>query len=213
MKKWHNLTGLSYSDPKVTPLTTPPSREVTQLLRSWQEGDEAALQELTALVESELHRLARKYMAGERVEHTLQPTALINEAWLRLIDWRNVSWQSRAHFFAVSAQLMRHILVDHARRRPHVGQAVDAKRVSVEQALEVSVERASDLVALDDALSSLAAVDERKGRIVELRFFGGLSEEETAEVLRISTKTVQREWGKAKAWLYYELNQEEGSEQ
>ena len=189
-------------------LTTPPSRDLTQLLRAWQSGDEAVLPELSALVESELHRLARKYMAAERVEHTLQPTALINEAWLRLIDWRNVSWQSRAHFFAVSAQLMRHILVDHARRRPRINGAVDAKRVSLEQALEVSVERASDLVALDDALSSLAAMDERKGRIVELRFFGGLSEEETAEVLKISTKTVQREWNKAKAWLYYELSQE-----
>jgi RNA polymerase sigma factor (TIGR02999 family) len=193
-------------------LTTPPSRDVTQLLRAWQDGDEAALQELTALVEAELHRLARRYMAGERAGHTLQPTALINEAWLRLIDWRNVSWQSRAHFFAVSAQLMRHILVDHARRRPRVSQAVDAKRVSVEHALELSVERASDLVALDDALASLAAVDARKGQIVELRFFGGLSEEETAEVLKISTKTVQREWGKAKAWLYYELRQEQAGE-
>jgi RNA polymerase sigma factor (TIGR02999 family) len=193
-------------------LTTPPSRDVTQLLRAWQDGDEAALQELTALVEAELHRLARRYMAGERAGHTLQPTALINEAWLRLIDWRNVSWQSRAHFFAVSAQLMRHILVDHARRRPRVSQAVDAKRVSVEHALELSVARASALVALDDALASLAAVDARKGQIVELRFFGGLSEEETAEVLKISTKTVQREWGKAKAWLYYELRQEQAGE-
>jgi RNA polymerase sigma-70 factor (ECF subfamily) len=193
-------------------LTTPPSRDVTQLLRAWQDGDGVALQELTALVEAELHRLARRYMAGERAEHTLQPTALINEAWLRLIDWRNVSWQSRAHFFAVSAQLMRHILVDHARRRPRVSQAVDAKRVSVEHALELSVERSSDLVALDDALSSLAAADSRKGQIVELRFFGGLSEEETAEVLKISTKTVQREWGKAKAWLYYELSRDQAGE-
>ena len=193
-------------------LTTPPSRDVTQLLRAWQEGDGAALQDLTTLVEAELHRLARRYMAGERTEHTLQPTALINEAWLRLIDWRNVSWQSRAHFFAVSAQLMRHILVDHARRRPRINGAVDAKRVSLDQALEVSTERASDLVALDDALSSLAAVDERKGRIVELRFFGGLSEEDTAEVLKISTKTVQREWNKAKAWLYYELSQKQTGE-
>ena len=204
----------SLCDPqrRVASLTTPPSRDVTQLLRAWQEGDGAALQDLTTLVEAELHHLARRYMAGERTEHTLQPTALINEAWLRLIDWRSVSWQSRAHFFAVSAQLMRHILVDHARRRPRISGAVDAKRVSLDQALEVSTVRASDLVALDDALSSLAEVDERKGRIVELRFFGGLSEEETAEVLKISTKTVQREWNKAKAWLYYELSQKQTGE-
>jgi RNA polymerase sigma factor (TIGR02999 family) len=185
---------------------TPAPSEVTQLLKAWQNGDQAAFETLTSLVQAELHRLARHYMAGERTEHTLQATALINEAWLRLIDWRNANWQNRAHFFAISAQLMRHILVDHARRRPH-GQREDApKKVSIDQAVEIHAERTSDLVALDDALTSLSALDSRKGKIVELRFFGGLSEEETAEVLKISAKTVQREWNKAKAWLYYELS-------
>jgi RNA polymerase sigma factor (TIGR02999 family) len=186
-----------------------PTPEVTQLLRAWQDGDEAALQKLTPLVQAELHRLARRYMARERIDHTLQPTALINEAWMRLIDWRNADWQNRAHFFAVSAQLMRHILVDYARRRPRFKNAEDGKRVSLDEALDISPERTLDLVALDDALNSLAAMDPRKGKLVELRFFGGLTEEETAEVLKISAKTVQREWIKARAWLYYELSKQE----
>ena len=190
---------------------SPAPSEVTQLLRAWQNGDEAALETLTSLVQAELHRLARHYMAGERVDHTLQPTALINEAWLRLIDWRNANWQNRAHFFAISAQLMRHILVDHARRRSRSLREDERKKVSVEQALQVYPERTSDLVALDDALNSLSALDPRKGKIVELRFFGGLSEEETAVVLNISAKTVQREWNKARAWLYYELSKLGGS--
>src|SRR5262249_13234420 len=160
---------------------------------------------LTSLVQTELHRLARHYMAGERVDHTLQPTALINEAWMRLIDWRNANWQNRAHFFAISAQLMRHILVDHARRRSQSVREEERKKVSIEQALDISSDRTSDLVALDDAISGLSALDARMGKIVELRFFGGLTEEETAEVLKTSAKTVQREWNKAKAWLYYEL--------
>jgi RNA polymerase sigma factor (TIGR02999 family) len=180
--------------------------EVTQLLRAWQNGDEAALETLTSLVQAELHRLARHYMARERVDHTLQPTALINEAWLRLIDWRNANWQNRAHFFAISAQLMRHILVDHARRRSYAKRDDERQKVSIDQALEVNLERSSDLVAIDDALNSLSSLDPRQGKVVELRFFGGLSEEETAEVLKISAKTVQREWNKAKAWLYYELS-------
>jgi len=184
----------------------PSPPEVTQLLRAWQNGDEAALETLTSLVQAELHRLARHYMARERVDHTLQPTALINEAWLRLTDWRNANWQNRAHFFAISAQLMRHILVDHARRRAHSLREDERKKVPIEQALEIYPERTSDLVALDDALNSLSALDPRQGKVVELRFFGGLSEEETAEVLNISAKTVQREWNKAKAWLYYELS-------
>jgi RNA polymerase sigma factor (TIGR02999 family) len=180
--------------------------EVTQLLKAWQSGDETALEKLTPLVQSELYRLARRYMGGERIEHTLQATALINEAWLRLIDWRNATWQNRAHFFAVSAQLMRHVLVDHARRRPHMQHGVEPQRLSIEQAVQVPLERTSDLVAVDEALNGLAALDPRQGKIVELRFFGGLTEEETAEVLSISAKTVQREWNKAKAWLYYELS-------
>src|SRR5262245_25117397 len=186
-------------------MSLPPS-EVTQLLKAWQNGDEAALGVLTSLVQAELHRMARHYMAGERIDHTLQPTALINEAWLRLIDWRNANWQNRAHFFAISAQMMRHILVDHARRRSHFKREDGRKNVSIEQAADISLERTSDLVAVDDALNSLSALDSRKGKIVELRFFGGLSEEETAEVLKISAKTVQREWNKARAWLYYELS-------
>ena len=184
----------------------PPPLEVTQLLKSWQEGDEAALTALTSIVQAELHRLARHYMAGERADHTLQATALINEAWLRLIDWQNANWQSRTHFFAVSAQLMRHILVDHARRRSRGQPGHDRKQVPVELTCDIQLERTSDLVAVDDALKSLAALDPRKSKIVELRFFGGLTEEETAEVLEISAKTVQREWNKAKAWLYYELS-------
>jgi len=187
---------------------TPNPAEVTELLRHWQDGDPASLEKLAPLVQAELHRLARHYMAGENKQHTLQATALINEAWLRLIDWRNANWQNRAHFFAVSAQLMRHILVDHARRRAGLKRAAN-EQVSLDQALELSPARGSDLVALDDALTSLSARDPRKGRIVELRFYGGLSEEETAEVLKISTKTVQREWNKAKAWLYYELKMSE----
>src|SRR5262245_35958664 len=184
--------------------------EVTLLLKAWQKGDEAALQSLTPLVQAELHRLARYYMAGERNEHTLQATALINEAWMRLMDWPNANWQDRAHFFAVSAQLMRRILVDHARQRATFKRAGAAQRVSFDEALEISAERTEDLVLLDDALTSLAALDPKKCRIVELRFFGGLSEEETAEVLKISAKTVQREWNKAKAWLYYELSKSSG---
>jgi RNA polymerase sigma factor (TIGR02999 family) len=187
-------------------MAIPPSNEITQLLRAWSDGDQAALDELSSLVQAELRRLARRYLAGERPGHSLQATALINEVWLRLIDWKNVSWQNRAHFFAVSAQLMRRILVDYARRRPHINRVGDAQQVSLDQALEFSAERSSTLIALDDALDSLAALDQRKVRIVELRFFGGLSEEETAEVLGVSSKTVQREWIKAKAWLYSELS-------
>ncbi len=186
-------------------MATRASNEITQLLRAWSEGDQTALGKLSALAQAELRRLARRYLAGERPGHTLQATALINEVWLRLIDWKNVSWQNRAHFFAISAQLMRRILVDYARRRPHINRVGDARQVSLDQALEFSTERSSTLVALDDALNALAALDPRKVRIVELRFFGGLSEEETAEVLGVSSKTVQREWIKAKAWLYSEL--------
>ncbi len=186
-------------------MTKPIPSDVTELLQAWEKGDEAALRNLTPLVEAELHRLARNYLARENPAHTLQPTALINEAWLRLIHWRNATWQNRAHFFGVSAQLMRRVLVDYARRRRYARAHV-AKPVSLDEALDVSPERSRDLVALDDALRKLAEHDERKSRIVELRFFGGLGEEEIAEILQVSSKTVQREWHKAKAWLYYELN-------
>jgi RNA polymerase sigma-70 factor (ECF subfamily) len=186
-------------------MTTAP-HDVTQLLKAWEKGDEAALQDLTPLVEAELHRLARSYLARENSQHTLQPTALINEAWLRLIHWRNATWQNRAHFFGVTAQLMRRVLVDYARRRRYARAHVP-RPVSLDAALDFSPERSRDLVALDEALQRLAEHDARKSRIVELRFFGGLGEEEIAEILQVSTKTVQREWNKAKAWLHYELNQ------
>ena len=183
-----------------------PPHEVTALLLAWKQGEPAALEQLVPLVQAELHRLARGYMGRERPGHPLQPTALVNEAYLRLIDWKNVEWQNRAHFFGVAAQLMRRILVDFARQRPRVA-GVSAQNVSLEEAFSIGDERSPDLLALDDALQSLAALDERKSRIVELRFFGGLSVEETAEVLQIAPITVMREWSKAKAWLYRELNQ------
>jgi RNA polymerase sigma factor (TIGR02999 family) len=181
------------------------SHNVTQLLIAWNNGDQSALEQLVPLVHAELHRLARRYMGQERAGHLLQPTALVNEAYVRLIDWKNVEWKNRAHFFGVSAQLMRRILVDFARRRPRLA-GHTAPQVSLDEVLTVSAGRSDDLVALDDTLTNLAEMDERKSRIVELRFFGGLSNEEIAEVLQISTITVIREWNKAKAWLYRELN-------
>lgn len=183
------------------------SHNVTQLLIAWNNGDESALEKLAPMVQAELHRLARRYMVQERAGHLLQPTALVNEAYMRLIDWKNVEWKNRAHFFGVSAQLMRRILVDYARRRPRLA-GHTAPRVSLDEALTVDAGRGEDLVALDHALTSLAEIDERKSRIVELRFFGGLSNEEIAEVLQISTITVIREWNKAKAWLYRELSRQ-----
>jgi RNA polymerase sigma factor (TIGR02999 family) len=183
------------------------SHNVTQLLIAWNNGDQAALEQLVPLVHAELHRLARRYMKQERAGHLLQPTALVNEAYMRLIDWKNVEWKNRAQFFGVSAQLMRRILVDIARQRPRVAHRT-APHVSLDEARAVSAGRTDDLVAVDDALTTLAEIDERKSRIVELRFFGGLSNEEIAEVLQISTITVIREWNKAKAWLYRELSRQ-----
>ena len=180
-------------------------QEVTELLRKWSDGDRGALEQLTPVIYEELHRIARRYMNRERDGHTLQTTALVNEAYVRLIDWKTARWENRAHFFGVSAQLMRRILVDFARRRPKVSGDEKARHVSLDEALTVSAEKDSDLVALDEALTELARFDERKARIVELKFFGGLSVEETAEVLKISGVTVMREWQKAKAWLYREL--------
>ena len=184
-------------------MAAPSSHEVTQLLVAWNNGDQSALQQLVPLVHAELHRLARQYMGQERPGHLLQPTALINEVYMRLIEWENVEWKNRAHFFGVSAQLMRRILVDFARQRPRVaGESVH--QVSLDKV--GAEDRGADLIALDDALKSLAKIDERKSRIVELRFFGGLSNEETAEVLGIAEITVIREWNKAKAWLFRELS-------
>src|SRR5215212_5075509 len=187
-------------------MDAPESHELTELLVAWSDGDEAALERLAPLVHSELHRLAGHYMRRERGGHVLQTSALINEAYLRLIDWKAVRWQNRAHFFGVAAQVMRRILVDFARQRPRAGQGMVTRHISLEQALTVTDGKDSDLLALDEALNDLARIDERKSRVVELRFFGGLSVEESAEVLGIAPVTVMREWRKAKAWLYRELS-------
>ena len=187
-------------------MDAPETHELTQLLVAWSDGDEAALDRLAPLVHNELHRLARRYMNHERDNHLLQTSALINEAYLRLIDWKSVRWQNRSHFFGVAAQMMRRILVDFARQRPRVNKDLEAKMISLDAALTVAHEKDSDLLALDEALKALSEIDERKGRIVELRFFGGLSVEETAEVLKVAPITIHREWNKAKAWLYRELS-------
>jgi RNA polymerase sigma factor (TIGR02999 family) len=180
-------------------------KEITRLLVAWGDGDEAALGELTPLVHEELHRLAHHYMGGERAGHTLQTTALVNEAYVRLIDWKNVRWQSRAHFFGVSAQLMRRILVDFARARGYQKRGGGALAVSLDEAACVSDDKGADLVALDEALGELAKLNARQSKVVELRFFGGLSIEETAEVLKVSSGTVERDWSLARAWLHREL--------
>ena len=181
------------------------NQDVTELLRKWSGGDAFALEELTPLIYAELYRIAKRYMSRERDGHTLQTSALVNEAYVRLIDWKTAKWENRAHFFGVSAQLMRRILVDFARKRPKVNEEL-VRHVSLDEAFVITTEKTEDLVALDDALNELAKFDERKAKIVELKFFGGLSVEETAEVLKISGVTVMREWSKAKAWLYRELN-------
>ena len=181
------------------------TKEVTELLHKWSGGDAAALEELTPLIYAELHRIAKTYMRRERENHTLQTSALVNEAYVRLIDWKTAKWENRAHFFGVSANLMRRILVDFARKRPKI-ENDKVLQVSLEEAFTVTTEKDADLVALDEALNELAKFDERKAKIVELKFFGGLSVEETAEVLKVSGITVMREWQKAKAWLYRELS-------
>jgi RNA polymerase sigma factor (TIGR02999 family) len=189
-------------------MQTHSAKEITRLLVAWGDGDQSALEELAPLVHSELHRLAHHYMGRERPGHTLQTSALVNEAYLRLIDWKAVRWQNRAHFFAVSAQLMRRILVDFARGRQNLKRGSDALRVSLSEAADFPVERGSDLVALDEALMGLAEVDQRKSQVVEMRFFGGLSVKEAAEVLNVSEETVMRDWRLAKVWLLRELNKQ-----
>jgi RNA polymerase sigma factor (TIGR02999 family) len=189
-------------------MTTPSPHEVTELLLDWSNGNQAALEKLIALVDRELHRLAHHYMRRENPGHTLQTTALVNEAYLRLVDQRHMHWKNRAHFFALAGQLMRRILVDHARGRQYAKRAGGAQRISFDEAMVISKERGADLIALDEALERLAAIDLRKSKIVEARFFGGLSVEETAEALHISPVTVMREWSMAKAWLYNSLNNE-----
>jgi RNA polymerase sigma-70 factor, ECF subfamily len=180
-------------------------QEVTRLLHAWCRGDQAALDKLVPLIHQELHRLAHHYMVRERVGHTLQTTALVNEAYLRLVDANRVPWQNRAHFFAISANLMRRILVDFARSRGYEKRGGKAVRIPFEEARIPSAKRGAQVIALDDALNALAGFGEREAKVVELRFFGGLSEEETAEVLGISTRTVKRDWAAAKAWLLREM--------
>jgi len=186
-------------------MTFPPPHEITQLLRAWSEGEQDALEKLMPVVYDELHRLAHRYMAQERSGHTLQASALVNEAYVRLADVKRMSWQNRAHFFAVSAQLMRRILVDFARRHRSSKRGGEVEAVSLDEDLVVSDERSPDLVVLDEALNALAAIDPRRSRVVELRFFGGLTVEEAALVLRVSPETVMHDWKVAKAWLMREL--------
>jgi RNA polymerase sigma-70 factor, ECF subfamily len=180
--------------------------DISKLLRAWSEGDGNALEKLTPIVYEELHRLASRYMKRERAGHSLQTTALVNEAYMRLVDYKRMRWQDRSHFFAVSAQLMRRILVERARRH-NLRRGGDMQRVFLEEAAVVAGGRAPDLVALDDAMNALARIDARKVQVVEMRFFGGLGVKETAEVLQVSAVTVKRDWSMAKAWLYRELAQ------
>ena len=185
-------------------ISTP--QEITQLLVAWNKGDVKALEQLTPLVHTELHRLAKLQMASERPGHVLQTTALVNEAYLRLIDWRNVEWRDRAHFFGLAAQIMRRILVDFARARRREKRGGDALCASLSEAAHIGCERSADLVALDDALRALEKLDTRQARVVELRFFAGLSYEETAEALNVSVGTVRRDWSIAQVWLFRELS-------
>jgi RNA polymerase sigma factor (TIGR02999 family) len=188
-------------------MTTLLQSQVTQLLLDWSDGDKAALDKLMPLVYQELRRLARYYMRRERAGHTLQTTALVNEAYLRLVDYKRMRWQDRAHFLAVAAQAMRRILIEHARSRQSARRGgAEARKVSLDEAAVLADEQAAEMIALDDALTSLAALDPRKGRVVELRYFGGLEIEETAEVLGISPATVKREWSTARLWLHREIS-------
>jgi len=189
-------------------VTKPTNKDVIQLLLAWNSGDQSALDQLMPLVYDELRRAAKRYMRRERADHTLQTTAIVNEVYMRLIDARNVRWQNRAHFFAISAQLMRRILVDFARRRRGLKRGGEAEQVSFDEALMVA-DQSVDLVALDDALKSLAALAPRQSQVVELRFFGGLSEEEIAEALKVSPRTVRSDWNMARAWLLRELSRKD----
>ena len=194
--------GSPMNDPK----NDVPPAQVTGLLLAWGNGDEAALEQLIPLVHAELRRIARRHMGHERAGHTLQATALVNEAYVRLVDARQMKWQNRAHFFAISARLMRRVLVEFARAHGSQKRGAGAQKVSLDEALIVSEERSAALMAIDDALIALAALDPRQSQIVEMRFFGGLSVEETAESLDVSAGTVMREWKLAKAWLLREMN-------
>ena len=204
------LGGECYIQPMETPAGRQGDVNVTALLRAWSAGDPAALDRLSPLLYGELKRIARSYMSRERRSHTLQPTALVNEAFLRLVDTQGVEWQDRAHFFALCAQMMRRILVNYALARSAGKRGGGARQVSLEEALCLSPERDSVLVELDAALQSLAQVDPRKAQVVELRFFGGLSVEETAAVLKVSPQTVLRDWKLSKTWLAREMNRAAG---
>ncbi|MGA7634918.1 MAG: sigma-70 family RNA polymerase sigma factor [Terriglobales bacterium] len=193
-------------------MTAPLTDEVTQLLKAWTTGDEKALEKLTPLVYRQLHRAAQRCMAGERFGHTLQTTALVNEVYLRLVDCGQINWQDRAHFFAVSAQLMRRILIDFARSRGYQKRGGGVSPISLDEAPSLGNEPDANLVALDDALKALAAVDERKSKVVELKFFGGLSVQEMSEVLKVSPNTVVRDWRLAKVWLLRELSKKKLNE-
>lgn len=189
-------------------MTTLSADDLTGLLIEWRQGDKAALDKLTPLVYDEMRRIAHRYVQHEHNGHTLQTTALVNEAYLRLASQQKIEWQNRAHFFAVTAQVMRHILIDHARRRHYAKRGGDLQQVPLEDAAVMTQQRAAELVALDEALDDLAKLDPRKSQVVELRYFGGLSLEETAEVLEISPMTVRRDWRAAKAWLYRRMKDE-----
>jgi RNA polymerase sigma factor (TIGR02999 family) len=189
-------------------MATVSAKSVTALLQAWSSGDESALEGLIPLIYEELHRIARRYLDRERPDHTLQTTALINEAYLRFADARRLPWQDRTHFFAIAAQMMRRILVDHARSRQNLKRGGAVRRVSLDEALAVSRDQSAELVKLHDALTALSAVDPRKGQVVELRFFGGLNIQETAHVLKVSVDTVMRDWKFAKVWLLRELRSE-----
>jgi RNA polymerase sigma factor (TIGR02999 family) len=193
-------------------MTQASPEEVTGLLLAWSDGDRTAIERLMPLVYAELHSLAKRYMRGEHAGHTLQTSALVNEAYLRLIDVRGVRWQSRAHFFAVSAKIMRRILVDFARTKQNLKRGGGAQQVTLDEGLVVSPKRGADLLALDEALSRLSALTPRQGQVVELRYFGGLNEEEVAVVLKISPRTVRNDWSFARAWLYRELRRGAGDE-
>jgi RNA polymerase sigma factor (TIGR02999 family) len=190
----------------------PSPKEITRLLVAWSNGDQEAFDKLVPLVYDELHQRARRYLRKEQRGHVLQTTALVHEAYLRLIDARSLSWQNRAHFFAIAARLMRRILVDYARSRHYVRRGGEARHVPLEEASMFSHEKGPDLVALDDALQALATIDRRKSDVIELRFFGGLSVDETAEVLKVSADTVMRDWRLARSWLLHELSPHENGE-
>jgi RNA polymerase sigma-70 factor (ECF subfamily) len=196
--------------PSSVAMTLPSTVDVTQLLLAWGQGDGAALDRLVPMVHAELRRIARRQMGHERVGHTLQPTALVNEAYLRLVDIRQVRWQDRAHFFAMSSRVMRRVLVDAARARGYQKRGAGARRVSFDVALIGSHPRGADLLALDEALVALSAIDPRKGQVVEMRFFGGLTVEETAEALGVAERTVKRDWTMAKLWLVRKLKKGDG---